>query len=180
MKDVPDSEVAMGRWPVPAEEGMEQRPFPSLEVPEGESPPATADSPKEALPERPNQAQEKNISENGLPAGENDSIMKTAQDQLIHNVSDNSAGTSEILDRVRLVIRVSENSWFNLQIDNSREMDFIMPAGASKTILAQGEIRMTVGNQRATHLILNGKILALPESPDNVVRNLIVNAEQVE
>jgi hypothetical protein len=38
---------------------------------------------------------------------------------------------------------------------------------------------MTIGNRRATQLFLNGQQLELPESPDNVIRNLTVNAEQL-
>ena len=78
-----------------------------------------------------------------------------------------------------LVIKVDENSWFNLRIDDQRDQDFILPPGGSKTIQAKIAIVMTLGNRRATQLILNGQQLDLPESPDNVIRNLTVNAEQL-
>jgi hypothetical protein len=78
-----------------------------------------------------------------------------------------------------LVIQVNENSWFNLRIDDQRDQDFILPPGGSKTIQAKIAIVMTIGNRRATQLILNGQQLDLPESPDNVIRNLTVNAEQL-
>jgi len=80
---------------------------------------------------------------------------------------------------LQLVIRVNENSWFNLRIDDQRDQDFILPPDGSKTIQAQNSIVMTIGNRRATQLILNGQQLDLPESPDNVIRNLIVNTEQL-
>ena len=78
---------------------------------------------------------------------------------------------------LRLVIRVNENAWFNLTVDDRRDQDFILPAGGSKTIEAKNVIVMTIGNRRATELMLNNQPLELPESPDNVVRNLTVNAE---
>jgi cytoskeleton protein RodZ len=80
---------------------------------------------------------------------------------------------------LNLVIRVNENSWFNLRIDDQRDQDFILPPDGSKTIQAKNAIVMTIGNRRATELILNGQQLDLPESPDNVIRNLTVNAEQL-
>lgn len=80
---------------------------------------------------------------------------------------------------LNLVIRVNENSWFNLRIDDQRDQDFILPPDGTKTIQANNAIVMTIGNRRATQLILNGQPLDLPESPDNVIRNLTVNAEQL-
>jgi hypothetical protein len=74
---------------------------------------------------------------------------------------------------------VNENSWFNLRVDDQRDQDFILPPDGSKTIQAKNAIVMTIGNRRATQLILNGQQLDLPESPDNVIRNLTVNAEQL-
>ena len=80
---------------------------------------------------------------------------------------------------LNLVIRVNENSWFNLRVDDQRDQDFILPPDGAKTIQATNEIVMTIGNRQATQLFLNGQQLDLPESPDNVVRNLTVNAEQL-
>ena len=182
--EVPDSEVVMEHQSAPAKEGIERKPSPSLKEPAADRPPAmvkaAGPAEKAVLPGQPNQAPGQHFLANGVSKSENDAIMETTQDQLIQNVSGSLEDSSAALDRLQLVIRVSENSWFNLKIDSRREMDFIMPAGASKTILAQAEIRITVGNQRATHLTLNDQVLALPESPDNVVRNLIVNTDLIE
>lgn len=176
--EVPASEVVMGNPSAPAiMADPEQKPVASLAEPAEDAPTRT---PAMALPSAPVQASEPTILDNGVSKSENGVIIKTTQDPLNQNVSDDSSASSETLGHLRLVIRVSDNSWFNLQIDNSREMDFIMPAGARKTILARGEIRITVGNQRSTQLTLNDQVLVLPESPDNVVRNLIVNTEMIE
>ena len=176
--EVPASEVVMGNPSAPAMAGSEQKPVASsLAELVGDAPNRT---PARDLPSAPVQAPEPTILGNGVSKNENDAIIRITQNPLNQNVSDDSSASSGTLGSLRLVIRVSDNSWFNLQIDNSREMDFIMPAGARKTILARGEIRITVGNQRATQLTLNDKVLVLPESPDNVVRNLIVNTEMIE
>jgi len=58
-----------------------------------------------------------------------------------------------------LVVRAKESSWFNLKIDNSREEDFILSAGASKRFFADDLIRVWIGNGSGTELILNGRAL---------------------
>ncbi len=104
-------------------------------------------------------------------------IIKDFQDQTVPEPVDSLAAAGE--PSLTLEIRVDENSWFNLRIDDQRDQDFILPPGGSKTIQAKVAIVMTIGNRRATQLILNGQQLDLPESPDNVIRNLTVNAEQL-
>jgi cytoskeleton protein RodZ len=116
---------------------------------------------------------------NTVTVPEKDAIIKDLKEQV---VSDSTEPSSEITmgdSSLNLVIRVNENSWFNLRIDDQRDQDFILPPDGSKTIQAKNAIVMTIGNRRATQLFLNGQQLDLPESPDNVIRNLTVNAEQL-
>ncbi len=116
---------------------------------------------------------------NTVTVPEKSAIIKDLKDQVVSKPMEFS---SEIVmgdSSLQLVIRVNENSWFNLRVDDQRDQDFILPPDGSKTIQAQNSIVMTIGNRRATQLILNGQQLELPESPDNVIRNLTVNAEQL-
>ena len=116
---------------------------------------------------------------NTVTVSEKDAIIKDLQDQIVPKPMEPSAEMAMGDSSLSLVIQVNENSWFNLRIDDQREQDFILPPGGSKTIQANIAIVMTIGNRRATQLILNGQQLDLPESPDNVIRNLTVNAEQL-
>jgi cytoskeleton protein RodZ len=116
---------------------------------------------------------------NTVTVPEKDAIIKDLQDQVVSEPMESSSEIAMGDAALKLVIRVNENSWFNLRIDDQRDQDFILPPDGSKTIQAQNSIVMTIGNRRATQLILNGQQLDLPESPDNVVRNLTVNAEQL-
>jgi len=116
---------------------------------------------------------------NTVTVSENDAIIKDLQDQAVPEPIEGSTETGMGDSSLNLVIRVNENSWFNLRIDDQRDQDFILPPNGSKTIQAKNAIVMTIGNRRATQLILNGQQLDLPESPDNVIRNLTVNAEQL-
>ena len=114
---------------------------------------------------------------NTVTVSEKNDIMKGLQDQTVSQPEDLSTETAMVDQSLQLVIRVNEHAWFNLTVDDRREQDFILPAGGSKTIEAKNAIVMTIGNRRATELILNNQPLELPESPDNVIRNLTVNAE---
>ncbi len=116
---------------------------------------------------------------NTVTVSEKDAIIKDLQDQIVPKPMEPSAEMAMGDSSLSLVIEVNENAWFNLRIDDQRDQDFILPPGGSKTIQAKIAIVMTIGNRRATQLILNGQQLDLPESPDNVIRNLTVNAEQL-
>jgi len=81
---------------------------------------------------------------------------------------------------LRLTIRAKENSWFNMTIDDSREEDFILPAGTAKTFSANDAFRLTIGNKPGVELSLNGKLVTLPESTDKVIKDFIIKSKRVE
>ena len=116
---------------------------------------------------------------NTVTVPEKGAIIKDLQDQVVSETTEPSSDMAVGDSSLNLVIRVNENSWFNLRVDDQRDQDFILPPDGSKTIQAKNSIVMTIGNRRATQLMLNGQQLDLPESPDNVIRNLTVNAEQL-
>ena len=118
-------------------------------------------------------------TKNTVTVSENHAIIKDIQNQAVPETQEVSAEVATGESSLNLVIQVNEDSWFNLRIDDQRDQDFILPPGGSKTIQAKNAIVMTIGNRRATQLILNGQPMDLPESPDNVIRNLTVNAEQL-
>jgi len=116
---------------------------------------------------------------NTVTVSENHAIIKDIQNQAVPETQEVSIEEAMGESSLNLVIQVNEDSWFNLRIDDQRDQDFILPPGGSKTIQAKNAVVITIGNRRATQLILNGQPLDLPESPDNVIRNLTVNAEQL-
>jgi cytoskeleton protein RodZ len=116
---------------------------------------------------------------NTVTVSEKDDIIKNLKEQVVSELTEPSSEITMGDSSLNLVIRVNENSWFNLRVDDQRDQDFILPPDGSKTIQAKNAIVMTIGNRRATQLFLNGQQLDLPESPDNVIRNLTVNAEQL-
>jgi len=81
---------------------------------------------------------------------------------------------------LKLTIKVKNNSWFNITIDDFREEDFILSAGEEKSYWGNEIFRLTIGNKQGTHLILNGKSLVVPESEGNVVKDIIINSELID
>ncbi len=81
---------------------------------------------------------------------------------------------------LKLTIKAKENSWFNMTIDDLRNEDFILPAGTAKTFWGNEAFRLTVGNKTGVELLLNGKVLTLPESKNKVVKDFIINSKLVE
>ena len=115
--------------------------------------------------------------EKAVTGQENGAIIKPLQDQQVKEETAGSGPAPAETSGLHLTIKARENSWFNLRVDEGREQDFILPAGASKTFQAQKGFRVTIGNRRGTELTLNGQPLTLPESPDNVVRDFKITSE---
>lgn len=82
---------------------------------------------------------------------------------------------------LKLTIRVKDNVWFNITVDESRVEDFILPKGAAKTFYGKDNFRMTLGNRNVVELKLNDQTLTLPEGDENkVVREFIINSQLIE
>ena len=81
---------------------------------------------------------------------------------------------------LKLTIKVKNNSWFNMTIDDFREEDFIIPAGEEKSYWGNNVFRLTIGNKQGSEIILNGKKLVIPESKENVVKDFIINSKIIE
>jgi len=80
---------------------------------------------------------------------------------------------------LKLTIKVKSDSWFNMTIDNFREEDFILPAGKEKSFFGEKAFRLTIGNNKDTELILNGKNLVIPYGNENVVKDFIITAKLI-
>lgn len=81
---------------------------------------------------------------------------------------------------MRLRIRTKENSWFNIVVDGSRQVDFMLQAGTTKSFGGKESFKVTIGNKKGTELILNGRALVLPESEGDVIRDFQVTSKLLE
>ncbi|MZH05449.1 MAG: DUF4115 domain-containing protein [Nitrospinae bacterium] len=113
---------------------------------------------------------------------EKDTLIPKPEIQNQENSPDLKEGIdSKNLDKsLKLTIKVENNSWFNLTIDDFREEDFILAAGEEKSYWGNEVFRLTIGNKQGTDIILNGKSLILPESKENVIKDFIINSKIIE
>ena len=81
---------------------------------------------------------------------------------------------------LKLTIKVKIDSWFNMAIDNFREEDFVLPAGEEKSFFGDETFRLTIGNNKGTELILNGKNLVIPKGKKNVVKDFIITTKLID
>ena len=81
---------------------------------------------------------------------------------------------------LKLTIKVKNNSWFNMTIDNFREEDFIIPADGEKSFWANEVFRLNIGNKQGTDITLNGKLLVFPESQENLVKDFIIDSKLID
>jgi len=150
---------------------------------------------KETLPKIAENSSNKKLAENSLPRAEVsitketlvvDKGLDTIKPEPEIQKQENSlvvreGATSENMEKpLKLTIKVKNNSWFNITIDDFREEDFILSAGEEKSYWGNEIFRLTIGNKQGTYLILNGKRLVVPESEGNVVKDMIINSELID
>ena len=105
-------------------------------------------------------------------------IYEVKQQDNFSTRKDKNLGSLNAL--LKLSIKVKNDSWFNMAIDNLREEDFILQAGEERNFLGKKAFRLTIGNKKGTKLILNGKTLVIPEGKENIVKNLIITSKLLD
>ena len=133
--------------------------------------------------QKENSPQEVSNSEEALEVKkETDTLVSKPKTQNQENSSDlKEKKALENLEKpLKLTIKVKNNSWFNLTIDDLREEDFILAAGEKKIYQGNEVFRLTIGNKNGTDIVLNGKNLILPESKENVVKDFVISSKLIE
>jgi cytoskeletal protein RodZ len=114
-------------------------------------------------------AKEQEISKSQTEVQRKESILSPNKDENL-----------EVLEKpLKLTVKVKSDSWFNMTIDNFREEDFILPAGEEKSFFGEKTFRLTIGNNKDTELILNGKNLVIPYGNKNIVKDFIITAKLI-
>ena len=153
----------------------------------------SSEAKKETLLKMEKNSMKEELSKNSFPdisVSEEASEVKSQKDTLIPKTEiqkqENSstikkeAGSKNLEKSLQLTIKVKNNSWFNLAIDDFRAEDFILTAGEEKSYWGNKAFRLTIGNKQGTEVILNGKSLALPKSKENVIKDFIINSKIIE
>ena len=150
---------------------------------------------KETLPKIAENSSKKELAENSLPQPEVSTTKETLvvekgldtikpepelQKQKNNLVVKERETLGKMGKPLKLTIKVKNNSWFNITIDDFRGEDFILSAGEEKSYWGNEIFRLTIGNKQGTDLILNGKNLVIPESGGNVVKDIMINSELID
>ena len=102
------------------------------------------------------------------------------QQQEISLSSIEEEGIGDLEKPLKLTIKAKIDSWFNITIDNFRDEDFILPAGEEKLFFGDKTFHLTIGNNKGTELILNGKHLVIPKGEQNIVKDFIITAKLID
>ena len=149
---------------------------------------------KETLSKIAENSSNKELLENSIPNPEASATKKTLvvekeldaikpkpelQKQKNNLIIKEGKAPGNIEKPLKLTIKVKNNSWFNINVDDFREEDFILSAGEEKSYWGNEIFRLTIGNKQGTDLTLNGKSLVIPESEGNIVKDIIINSELI-
>ncbi len=149
---------------------------------------------KETLSKITENSSNKELLENSIPNPEASATKKTLvvekeldaikpkpelQKQKNNLIIKEGKAPGNIEKPLKLTIKVKNNSWFNINVDDFREEDFILSAGEEKSYWGNEIFRLTIGNKQGTDLTLNGKSLVIPESEGNIVKDIIINSELI-
>jgi cytoskeleton protein RodZ len=134
--------------------------------------------------------EDKILKESDVPVPEQSETLITELDSFkqkpdiesqVNSLAPTGNESQPVLEKpLKLTIKVKNNSWFNMTIDDFREEDFILSAGEEKSYWGNNVFRLTIGNKQDTKIILNGKNLVIPESKENVVKDFIINSKLIE
>jgi len=99
------------------------------------------------------------------------------------SVIEDSESTSTVQDDMplKLVIKVKDNVWFNIRVDESREEAFIFPKSTEKIFFGKDNFTIAIGNRNAVDIELNDNNLSLPEGDENnVIQEFTINSQMIE
>ena len=82
---------------------------------------------------------------------------------------------------LKLVIKVKDNVWFNIAVDDSPVESFVLSKGSEKTFYGKKQYLLNVGSRNAIDIKLNGSKVSFPEgSGEDAVTNFLINPELAE
>ena len=81
---------------------------------------------------------------------------------------------------LKLTIKVKDDVWFNIEVDDSPVEDFLLARGSEKIFYGKKQFLLNVGNQNAVDLTLNGTVVNLPSgNKENIVKNFTITSELI-
>jgi hypothetical protein len=78
---------------------------------------------------------------------------------------------------LKLTIKVKDDVWFNIAVDDSPVEDLVLARGSDKIFHGKKQYLLNVGNQNAVDLTLNGAVVNLPSgNKENIVKNFTITS----
>jgi len=109
-------------------------------------------------------------------SGKQTSRFEVKTDELNPNSSLDVNKTKK--DRLALKINAIDSSWFRIQIDKNEKDEFILAPSRSKTLFANSQIDLLIGNSGGIEFILNGKKLEF-KGKKGEIKNVIVDSQGI-
>ena len=82
---------------------------------------------------------------------------------------------------LKLTIKIKNDVWFNIAVDDSPVEDFVLAKGSEKIFYGERQYLLNVGNQNSVDLTLNGTVVNFPDGDKEViVKNFTITSTLVE
>jgi len=123
------------------------------------------------------------LSTNPIAAFGNSSAMMKDEDteeKLKLHAGETPTVSTENDIPLKLTIKVKDDVWFNIAVDDSPVEDFVLARGSEKIFYGKKQYLLNVGNQNAVDLTLNGTVVNLPSgNKENIVKNFTITSELI-
>ena len=123
------------------------------------------------------------LSTNPIAAFGNSSAMvkdEDTEEKLKLHADETPTVSTENDIPLKLTIKVKDDVWFNIEVDDSPVEDFLLARGSEKIFYGKKQFLLNVGNQNAVDLTLNGTVVNLPSgNKENIVKNFTITSELI-
>jgi cytoskeleton protein RodZ len=134
-------------------------------------------------PEITSKKSSNSLSTNPIAAFGNPSAMvkdEDTEEKLKLHADETPTVSTENDIPLKLTIKVKDDVWFNIEVDDSPVEDFLLARGSEKIFYGKKQFLLNVGNQNAVDLTLNGTVVNLPSgNKENIVKNFTITSELI-
>jgi cytoskeletal protein RodZ len=116
----------------------------------------------------------KSLPENALPQPDDSASLSPPQEA----VSEIDQAKAE--GDLGLTIQALEDTWLRLKVDARETIEILLIEGTEKSWRGSDRFTLTVGNAAGTKVLLNDRVVSLPQTTSNVVREFVITDKIVE
>ncbi len=79
-----------------------------------------------------------------------------------------------------LTIQALEDTWVRLRVDTREPIEILLYQGTQRSWRGSDRFTLTVGNAAGTKVLLNDRVVSLPQTTSNIVREFVITDKMVE